>query len=217
MLTPEHLLQAFSVLEDCGVRRPDDLADPDPERSLRRLQERARAYHAVLAEETPEDVASATIAWVRQASPFWPSAGQLLALIPGRRQAALDDAAPAWATVKAWCHRKGRNPEGCGYREPKAGELDPENPARDNAMREALRCAGGVRGFMLAPEGDEPWIAKRFCDAYRVHRERRAFTQMDQEVARFLGPPGHPRASGFQHVLGGSAQTGTPPKLRESS
>ena len=148
------------------------------------LPELAADWMAILSDVSDDGLSAAVVAWLRGACPFWPTPGQLLALVPVRQLAALDDAAEAWAHVKGWIRCN-------GYREPIAGQLDPVDARRDAAMLAGLRALGGAAVWGQMATEAEPFTAKRFEGEYREGRTRAAVVAEHPALlgaARLLGP-----------------------------
>ena len=172
MATIEDIMHAFRVLEAAGIRRPDTQLDDDPTRAYQKLQESAAVYALVFIDVPKEDLGTALAAWLRGASPFWPTPGQLFALTPRERLRGVeDDGSQAWADVKEWCHRHAPRVDGPGYHKPTAGQLDATDEHRDAAMRAALREIGGVAAYMNGSVSDESFRARHFREAFRRNRE----------------------------------------------
>jgi hypothetical protein len=194
MATTEDIHHAFRVLEAAGIRRPDTQLDDDPTRAHQKLLESVAVYALVFADISTEDLGTALATWLRGASPFWPTPGQLFVLTPRERLRAVeDDGGQAWADVKEWCHRHAPRSDGPGYHQPTAGELDAKDERRDAAMRAALREIGGVAAYMNGSVSDEPFRARHFREAFRRNRElmRRSAEQhalpAPDDVLRQLG------------------------------
>jgi hypothetical protein len=172
------------------------------------LPDLAADWMVLLQDITDADMDAAVVAWIRESGPFWPTPGQLLALVPSRRAVQVDDAERAWAETKRWIETRSRaGIEGNGtmtgytYRDPAPGDLDPNDEARDTAMREALG-RGGAAEHMRGQVSDEQWRAKRFRDAYREGRKGGALQIEARTVAliatppqKRIGPPTGPKVS----------------------
>lgn len=195
-MTLEQMIRAFAMLDASGIRRPDSMQSTDYKRAEALMMASAKVYTMALSDLSAEDLEAATMAVIRSSTPFWPTPGQLLEMVPRRRMEAIDDSPAAWSAVLRY-FRAG------SFRDPNPGELDPKNPERDAAMRAALNEIGGARAFGKSQESQEEWWGKRFGEAYKAHRKR---GHVVAEVLQIGGPQaaGRLTGSGFRRITGES-------------
>jgi hypothetical protein len=195
-LTTEHVIAAFVLLDAAGIRRPDGMRSDKPEIAKALMLASAKVYALALPDLAPADLEAATMAVIRSASPFWPTPGQLLELVPRRRLEAVDDSGEAWAAVVRWCRAN-------AFREPLPGDIEGDSLDRDEAIREGLRTIGGAKGFGRSTEAEEPFLARRFADAYKASRKR---GHIGAEVLAIAATAGKRiGGSGFVGLLEGGA------------
>jgi hypothetical protein len=185
MTIPE-MIEVLTLLESAGIKPPWDAKEAGPAKAAM-----AKTYAALLGDVSSAEVQTAAMGYARAPVPFWPSVGQLLAALPSRQLAAIDDSEEAWVETKTWCDRN-------AYRTPQAGELDRDHEDRDAAMRLALQAVGGAKGWGQTPTPQEPFVARRFRESYQVHRKRGAVTS----EARLLesAAPRQLRGGGFRRI-----------------
>ena len=76
MISLKHLEQVFLALQVAGVRAPDVYADEMAKAMGLRM------YQAAFDGRTREELEAAVRSYVAKGSPFWPTPGQLLELVP---------------------------------------------------------------------------------------------------------------------------------------
>lgn len=123
----------------------------------------ATTWMECLPDISDDDLLAAAIDYIRNGPSHWPSPGQLLERVPGRREALSDDSDVAYRTTKHWL-------ESHAFRQPEPGELDPSNPDRDTAMLRGLGALGGARGYRLLKSAEDQWHFKTFRTAYQAER-----------------------------------------------
>ena len=152
----------------------------------------AADWTKLLAGGVDADLDAAVVAHLRAPSPFWPTPGQLLALVPSRQIAAADDAEDAWsATLLAMSKAGGSMQTESGrwwYPEPTAipGVTD------EAGAREILRGLGGRNGWMATPIDKQPFFRRDFVLAYRARRKGAVLalnTASVRQIADALPPP----------------------------
>ena len=176
MLTAEHLLAAYAMLDDSGVVRPPELRHPNAQEAHRLLMRRAAMDAAILADVEPADLQAAVLAHLRQPEPWWPRAGQLLALVPARREAAVDEADEAWGKVLTIARVGGRDAGLPSNRHRWSLNSAPwGDPERVTAMWAGIDAAGGW-DVICRTEDETTMAAHRaaFRSAYRSSRQRGA-------------------------------------------
>lgn len=168
MASSEAILTAFSVLEAAGLPKPKAMEGDGIASVL-------RAWCLLTADTPDEDLVSGAVVYARSdGAKFWPSVGQVLAAIPGRRNDA-DDSDIAWGRLLEHVRRYGwPNPPGSTW------ELD------SPAMAEGLRAVGGWRALCaLEEEASKAAARASFRSAYRTTAGRER-AQIEGQAVRQL-------------------------------
>ncbi|MFH1464719.1 MAG: hypothetical protein ABIO70_10065 [Pseudomonadota bacterium] len=176
MITRAHILQLFALLEAGGCRPQPTLGSDDF------LDVAVATWSALLADLEPEELMAAAVAFLRTPdSNWWPTPGRLLSLTPGRAADEIDDAPEAWALVMRALHDQGRD------RPPPKDWAPFGNPARDEALRWALKSIGYWRDLCLQDIGVlETSIRAAFRDAYRAARQRQRLARQETGTQRLI-------------------------------
>ena len=88
-MSVETIRSLFSILQAAGIRPPDVYQTPHG------LKSGITVFDMTLEELTRPEVESAACAYVKGPVPFWPTPGQLLALVPG-----LDESHESWRKIE---------------------------------------------------------------------------------------------------------------------
>lgn len=158
MITTEHILAAFRLLERSGIRRgdglrvsaqgPDEPTEAYRDRQRARIVEVAEAYAATLADVSVEGLEAAVLAMMQRPKPWWPSAGELRDMVPGRPTGLvlLDPDEQAWERILAVLRKGPQAPEaqaGVSFREvTRTEEIRGWNPAE---QREVVKSRSVTR------------------------------------------------------------------------
>jgi hypothetical protein len=173
----------FTTLEAGGVKLPESFQSDTGWNLALEL------WSGVLGDVSPDDLVHAVSAYLRLPhsprfpTPF-PSPGQVLQLLPGRKT--FDDADATWGEVWSLAGRRGRaNPPvpATQLREQLREEtstrtswsFDPEDVERDEAIRIGVQAVGGWRSLCLLDESSVVAARASFRGAYRSELERRRF------------------------------------------
>lgn len=205
MITRDHVIAAFRMFERGGLRKPDAMTARVTEgrdgteeigRARGEVFASADLWAAAMADVSPADLEAAVLSRLRQPSPWWPTIGEILALIPARALAAIDDSDTIFEACVTWLRHH-------AFRTPAVGELDAADEGRDTAMRGALDAVGGVMAIRMMTTTDRPHVGKRYQDAYRAIR-RRVGARMEGRVVARLGGPAPGRETGNAIPMRGS-------------
>lgn len=164
MATKDGIGAAFRLLKAAGIRTPEAWSTPEAKR------EAIDVWVSTLADVSDEELTGAARAYLRQPSPWWPTPGALLALLPSRQVEALDTADIAWALVRHEMARHGRDypPGGPDWRgRPWDFPADQRGP-----IHAGIAAVGGWRALSMV-EDDDPAPRASFRSAYRSVREGR--------------------------------------------
>lgn len=188
--------------------------------SLKRLFRNCRAGVLPTAEELPdlaadwavllhdlddEALEDAVTGYLRGSSPFWPTAGQILAASPARRLEAVDDSDAAWGGVLRLISAEGRKVE-----DPEVWErVRPRELHRAEAVLAGVAALGGWARIGASMQDEHAAMRASFRAAYRATVERvklRAETDAaraigGRSVAQLVGDG--PRRGGFGQIMGG--------------
>jgi hypothetical protein len=158
MLTMDNVKTAFRALEVGGYRPPDIYQEPGA------FKEACNLWTLLLPDMTSEDLMLAVASYIRSGAEWWPKPGQILALVPARRIAALDDADAAWGEL---VYLAGRH-----------GSYSPPSPdgwhLSSAAMEAGLRACGGWAAVCISTAQDHVSMRASFRAAYRAHGQRQA-------------------------------------------
>lgn len=170
----------FTTLEAGGVKLPESFhSDAGWNLAL-------ELWSGVLGDVSPEELVHAVSSYLRLPhsprfpTPF-PSPGQVLQLLPGRKT--FDDADATWGEVWSLAGRRGRANPPVSARQLReetssssSWSFDPEDLERDEAIRIGVQALGGWRSLCLLDEGSVVAARASFRGAYRGELERRRFT-----------------------------------------
>lgn len=198
------VLSCWMLLETTGLPRPW-ATEPEAERAL-------SVWALVLADVTDERLIELTTAWLRSPDVRygrWPMPGALLHALGSPE--AVDDADEAWSEVLALLAWRGRDKcpatldelesfrsrlraahasareagdqDRMARMQRAAAKLPRADSARTEALLAGVRACGGWRA--LGSADDDQLIAHRasFRATYRGHRQRRALSQSEQQIA----------------------------------
>lgn len=178
------------------------------------LRDLAAAWAELLHDVTDAELHDAVTAHLRSPTPWWPTPGQLLALVPSRRMEALDDADTAWGEalrlVSAWGGRR--------LEDPATWErARPSDERRAAAMLEGVKALGGWVVLGMSTADEHTAMRASFRTAYRAVGTRRAIADDVAASRRLTGPAAleslltaEPRGGGFR-ALGGPAPAAPTP------
>ena len=151
MPTLNAILLAFTSLESAGFLLPRTMETDEG------LAKGGMVWSEVLHDVADEDFAAAVVTFMREAQArWWPTPGQLLQLVPGRRLAAIDDADDAWGQV-------------CRLARVHGSYVPPELTM---AQAVGVNAIGGWRAFCVLDEADDAAARAAFRNAYRGAKQR---------------------------------------------
>ena len=173
-MTIDDITVGFEVLRAAGVRLQGFKSDDDVIKTM-------KTWVLVLPDVTPEEFVQACVMYLRQPkSCFWPTPGQLLALIP-RYQ--VDDADGRWGEllflVRKHGHYNGPKRPGCG---------DPDEPTHwtiDEETWRGVQACGGWRELCMTTSATMASQRAAFRSAYVSAGERKR-RQIEQHAASAL-------------------------------
>jgi hypothetical protein len=179
----------FTTLEAGGVKLPESFQSDTGWNLALEL------WSGVLGDVSPDELVHAVSAYLRLPhsprfpTPF-PSPGQVLQLLPGRKT--FDDADATWGEVWSLAGRRGRaNPPvpasqlGEETSRGTSWSFDPEDVERDEAIRIGVQAVGGWRSLCLLDESSVVAARASFRGAYRSELERRRF-QVSSSTSKAL-------------------------------
>lgn len=207
----------FATLEAGGVRQPPSFGSEVGWNFALDL------WAGILSDTSAEDLVAATTSFLRSPEArFWPTPGQLLEHVPGRRS--FEDADATWGEVLTAAGRKGRaNPpvlarelrgmpaDGLSEEElerlgfgraqaarahPRRGEpwaFDEEDDERDQSIHCAIASIGGWRALCILQDDQIVPARASFRSAYRSDRARLR-ARRETTTARTLLESGEVRA-----------------------
>jgi hypothetical protein len=182
MLKQTDVMAIFVMLESGGLRPPEVWQKPENRRIA------VEVWQGALGDIGPQQLRVAAVAYLRTPSPFWPTPGQLLALIPGRPEANLDDSDEAWGIVMEGISKHGWSspptPMGNPIGDGKWRYCEEE--ARCKAIEAGVQAAGGWRALCLGQEDQMAPARASFRAAYRTVMQRRAIEAEYQAIAGLL-------------------------------
>ena len=179
ILTVDHLLEAFLLLEACGYRTPPALGDD--------LERGAAVWAAMLEDMTPAELQASLKLYMTDATAFWPTPGQLLQRLPRRRLDELDDSDSAWGQVNRMvCSSPGSREMERMERE---GEAWVDDPDRDALLKAAVQACGGARAIGHSQEGNT-YMQHRFVSSWRTLKTRRRIDSDAESVSRLTSSGG---------------------------
>lgn len=144
------------------------------------LPEYATDWAVILHDIEDAQLDDAVTAWLRSPNPFWPTPGQLLALVPERRLAAIDDSDAAWGEalriVQGWGAHRLYDPETWEQARPK-------DAAKAEALLAGVQALGGWKELGRSTAEEHVSMRAAFRSAYRAVGQRR-IVQHEASVAR---------------------------------
>lgn len=154
-----------------------------------RHAEFARLWSAVFVDVEDEQLKVAVLAWIRKPgrdAAFWPKPGQLLELVPGRRELEVDTADHAWGVLQQMIQLHG------SYKPPNVP--DPvygrtwtwPDTVDAEAMDDALMTMGGWKAACLADEDQKMADRHSFRGTYRAMVRRRQIAAEEGSVLAIL-------------------------------
>ena len=129
----------------------------------------------LLADVPDRDLAEVAVTIARGASPWWPTVGDVLALV--RREPTQLDPAEVWGRVK---------PRLNAYREPADALADAFTAAELPGVLAAIETVGGWRALCASSVAEEPHTQRRLAEAYRVQAQRAGYLAEVATAGRLL-------------------------------